>query len=180
MLLTLATPHTPVVLFDKQTHDFYTRYFVFCDLFLFCLLLQIGAGSKLETFIGVYFRHQALLILENVDICSLFLSDPSPIIVYPCQWLTDWLTHCCLVNLIDVTLACEDANSKVVNVVTVADEDRVGNNLLQISKLRFGQKANLLFRLWAQGLVKILKLKFRQDLKLELGPVFLLVFCRGY
>ena len=25
MLLTLATPHTPVVLFDKQTHDFYTR-----------------------------------------------------------------------------------------------------------------------------------------------------------
>ena len=92
MLLTLATPHTPVVLFDKQTHDFYTRYFVFCDLFLFCLLLQIGAGSKLETFIGVYFRHQALLILENVDICSLFLSDPSPIIVYPCHSLTDSLT----------------------------------------------------------------------------------------
>ena len=26
MLLTLATPYTPVVLFDKQTHDFYTRY----------------------------------------------------------------------------------------------------------------------------------------------------------
>ena len=67
--------------------------------------------------------------------------------------------------MIDVTLACEDANSKLVNVVTVADEDRVGNNLLQISKLRFGQKAKLLFR--AQGLVKILKLKFRQDLQLE-------------
>ena len=60
-----------------------------------------------------------------------------------------------------MTLACEDANSKLVDVVTVADEDRVGNNLLQISKLRFGQKAILLFR--AQGLVKILKLKFRQD-----------------
>ena len=27
-----------------------------------------------------------------------------------------WLTHCCLVNLIDVTLACEDANSKFVEV----------------------------------------------------------------
>ena len=37
--------------------------------------------------------------------------------------------------MIDVTLACEDANSKLVDVVTVADEDRVGNNLL----LRFGQ-----------------------------------------
>ena len=43
-----------------------------------------------------------------------------------------------------MTLACEDANSKLVEVDTVADvddEDRVGNNLLQISKLRFGQKA---------------------------------------
>ena len=49
------------------------------------------------------------------------LSDPSPIIVYPCQWLTDWLTHCCLVNLIDVTLACEEAKSKLVEVVTAAE-----------------------------------------------------------
>ena len=54
--------------------------------------------------------------------------------------LTDSLTHC-LVNLIDVTLACEDANSKLVDVVTVADEDHVSNNLLQISKLRFGKNA---------------------------------------
>ena len=79
-----------------------------------------------------------------------FLSDPSPIIVYACHSLTDSLTHCCLVNLIDVTLACEDTNSKLFDVVTVADvddEDRVGNSLLQISKLRFGQKAKLLFRL---------------------------------
>ena len=78
---------------------------------------------------------------------SRFLSDPSPIIVYPCHSLTDSLTDCCLVNFINVTLACEDANSKLVNVVTVADDDLVGNNLLQIWKLRFGQKANLLFRL---------------------------------
>ena len=42
-----------------------------------------------------------------------------------------------------MTLSCEDANSKLVEVVTVADddEDRVGNSLLQISKLRFGHKA---------------------------------------
>ena len=58
--------------------------------------------------------------------------------------LTDSLTHC-LVNLIDVTLACEDANSKLVDAVTVADEDDVSNNLLQISKLCFGKKAKLLF-----------------------------------
>ena len=33
--------------------------------------------------------------------------------------------------------------------VSVDDEDRVGNNLLQIWKLRFGHKAKLLFRLSA-------------------------------
>ena len=44
--------------------------------------------------------------------------------------LTHSLTDCRLVNLIDVTLACEDAISKLVDVV--ADEDRVGNSLLQI------------------------------------------------
>ena len=60
--------------------------------------------------------------------------------------VTHSLTHS-HTNLIDVTLACEDANSKLVIVVTVADDDLVGNNLLQIWKLRFGQKANLLFRL---------------------------------
>ena len=37
-----------------------------------------------------------------------------------------------------------------------------------------------MFRLWAQGLVKILKLKFRQDLQLGSGQFFLLMFCRGY
>ena len=42
-----------------------------------------------------------------------------------------------------MTLACGDTNSKFVEVVTVAvgDEDRVGNSLLQIGKLRFGHKA---------------------------------------
>ena len=38
-------------------------------------------------------------------------------------------------------MACEDANSKLVESVT--HEDCVGNNLLQIRKLRFGQKAQL-------------------------------------
>ena len=64
--------------------------------------------------------------------------------------LTDSLTDCCLVNLIDVTLACEDGNSKLVEVVTVVDvddEDRVGNHLLQIWKLRIGHKAKLLAQL---------------------------------
>ena len=49
-----------------------------------------------------------------------------------------------------MTLACKDANSKLVEVVTVADvddEESVGNSLLQIWKRRFGHKVKLLFRL---------------------------------
>ena len=48
-----------------------------------------------------------------------------------------------------MTLTCEDANSKLVEVVTVADVeavDHVGNSLL-IWELTFGYKAKLLFRL---------------------------------
>ena len=63
---------------------------------------------------------------------------------------TDCVRPSCFVDLIDVTLACEDANSKLVEVVIVADvddEDRVGNNLLQNWKLTSGPKAKLLFKL---------------------------------
>ena len=66
-----------------------------------------------------------------------------------------------------MTLACEHAYPKLVEVVTVADvsdEDCVGNSLLQIWKLRFGHIAKLLLRLCAQGFVNILNLKFMQDL----------------
>ena len=60
--------------------------------------------------------------------------------------VTNSLPNSCLVNLIDMTLACEDANSKLVDVVSVAyvdnsklvevvtvadvdDKDRAGNSL---------------------------------------------------
>ena len=74
-----------------------------------------------------------------------------------------------------MTPACEDAHSKLVEAVTVAgvsDEDPVGNSLLQIWKVRFGHKAKLLFGLSALGLVRSLKLKFRQDFEAEVWSVF--------
>ena len=43
-----------------------------------------------------------------------------------------------------MTFVCEDANLRLVEVVAVADvdaEDRAGNSLLQIRKLRFGHRA---------------------------------------
>ena len=63
---------------------------------------------------------------------------------------THSLTNSCSVNLIDLTLACEDDNSKLVEVVSVAhvdDEKCVGNSLMQIRKVRFGRKVKFLFRL---------------------------------
>ena len=45
------------------------------------------------------------------------------------------LSHFCLVNLTNVTLACEDTNSKLVDIVTVAnvdDEDCIGNSLCRL------------------------------------------------
>ena len=44
-----------------------------------------------------------------------------------------------------MTLACEDVNSKLVEVVTAAnvdDEKRFDDSFMQIWKLKFGHKAN--------------------------------------
>ena len=49
------------------------------------------------------------------------------------------LTPCRLVDLIDVTQACEDANSKLFEVVTVADVD-VGVN--ELGKVKLVLRAN--------------------------------------
>ena len=57
---------------------------------------------------------------------------------WQCSSVTHSLTDCSLVNLIDVTLACEDAYSILVEVFTVAgvdDEDSV-SSLLQICRVR--------------------------------------------
>ena len=49
-----------------------------------------------------------------------------------------------------MTLTCEDDNSKLVEVVTVAnvdDEKRVDNSLVQNLKVKFCHKVKFLFRL---------------------------------
>ena len=68
--------------------------------------------------------------------------------------LTHWLTHSCLVNLIDMILACKDANSKLVDIVTIAEEDRVGINFC-----RFRSPG----KMWSW-----------------MAIFFLLMFCRSY
>ena len=46
-----------------------------------------------------------------------------------------------------MTVACNDVNSILVEVVTVDAEKHNDNSLVQIWKLKFGDKANFLFRL---------------------------------
>ena len=67
----------------------------------------------------------------------------------------------------------QNLSTRFGNDFEVEVQDHVGNSLLQIWELMFGPKTKL-FRLRAQGLVKILKLKFRQDF--EAG--FCSAFCR--
>ena len=62
-----------------------------------------------------------------------------------------------------MTLACEDAYSKLEVVTGVGDEDCVGNSLMQIWKLRFAHKS-------LSTLVKILN--FRRDFEAEVWSVF--------
>ena len=62
-----------------------------------------------------------------------FLSEPSQSLAI---LVTNPLIHCCLVDLNDVTLACEDANSKLVEVATVADVEL--RNVLTMVWCRFG------------------------------------------
>ena len=83
-----------------------------------------------------------------------------------------------------MALACEDANSKLVEVVNVAnvdDEDHVGNSLLHTWELRLGNKAKLV--------VQTFSTRFRQGSEVEVQAGFLswslvnilpLMFCRGY
>ena len=54
--------------------------------------------------------------------------------------LTNWLTHSFLVDSTEVTLAFEDANSKLLDVVSVADDDKecFDNSLVEILNLMSG------------------------------------------
>ena len=97
------------------------------------------------------------------------------VIGYPCHSLTDWLPNSLLFSWLDWCAPgmwrCQLKTCWGCYCCWC---------LVQIWKLKFGHKVKFLFRLRAQGLVKIFKLKLRQYLKLEFGQFFLLMFCRGY
>ena len=69
------------------------------------------------------------------------------------------VTDSCLIDLTDVTLAFENANSKFIDVFTVADvdaEERVDDSLVEILKRTYEG-------FWTLFWIVILNLKFGQD-----------------
>ena len=61
-----------------------------------------------------------------------------------------------------MTRTCEDANSRLVDVITVADVDaekRVHDSLVQIWKLKY--------RSYSQNFVQTLRTRFGQDFEVE-------------
>ena len=110
--------------------------------------------------------------------------------------LTHSLTNSCLVDFTDMTLAFEDANSKLLEVVSVADVQllMVRNvlttvwsrfwswGLVGILNLNFGHdidaetsvKTEICFwsRLWGRDLIQVLKRKFGQDFDAEFWSGF--------
>ena len=75
-----------------------------------------------------------------------------------------------------MTLAFEDANSKLLNVACVADldaEDRVEDSLVEVLNLKFGR--DLEPWLWSWKLVKILRYIFGQDIDADVWLSFKVV-----
>ena len=110
------------------------------------------------------------LTLWSVVPLAMFWTQVRSCIGYPCQWLT----HCCLEDLADVTLAFEDANSKRLAVADVDAEERVDDNLVKfwswgILNLVCGHniEAEVWSRCWSIFLVKTLRLRFGQAFEAE-------------
>ena len=99
------------------------------------------------TILASPFSNLGEIILASINTCP--------------QSLSTLVTHSLMLCRLDwCDLACENADSKLVEVVTVADVDAeiyFDNSLVEIWMLKFGHKAEFLSRLCAQSLVKILK-----------------------
>ena len=99
------------------------------ELFLQSTLASCLHSGDLTTFsavladvapLEVHINYQLIIVQKMSFILGIIIIGPESDHCLPLS-LTDSLTHSCLVNFIDVTLVCEDANSKLVEVVTVAD-----------------------------------------------------------
>ena len=106
-----------------RNHDFIRLFFNHVDTYSKWKLIFHISFKKFEK------TTKFKLGRENGPKCVIslkkfqLLSDLSPIMEYPCQYLIDSLTDSCLVDLTYVTLAFEDTTSKVLDADSFADVD---------------------------------------------------------
>ena len=149
-----------------------------------CVSIQL---SRLEELRLVY-SFGCCLIQVNFAGSALFLTDPSPIIVYPCHSLTDWLSNvvktwlmwpmptqlktcwCCYCCWCWWWRPCWQLCGRDF------DADYCsrywGWDLVKILKLMFSWyfEAEVWSSFWNWSWVKILRLKFGQDFEAKFGP----------
>ena len=90
----------------------FSRWFPHCEVSFFLeTSLHFELGGIQKNFSLTYFFQ------VNIN-RHIVLLDRCPIIVYPCR-VTDWLTHSCLEELTDVTLACEDARRSHQSILKI-------------------------------------------------------------
>ena len=85
-----------------------------------------------------YFYHY--IIQKGGDLKGIFIGPESDhwLCMSVTPSLTHSLTHCCLVNLIDVTLACEDDNSNLLRLLLLLML-MMRNVLVVVMKFNLGQ-----------------------------------------
>ena len=116
-------------------------------------LFTAGCWSKMkyESSIWLKFRRMKLQnhsFLKWQNRQYSFLSDSSPIIVYPCYELTNWLLFSRLDWCDSGLWRCQLKTCGVVSIADVDAEECVNNSLVKILKLRFGKDFEPI--LWSQ------------------------------
>ena len=96
----------------------------------------------------------------------VFLSDPSPIIGYACQWLPNWLLFSKLDRCDPGVWRCQ---------LKTDDEDHVSNSLLQIWELMFGP-SDFEHKGWS----RFWSWRSARFWNWNLFSILPLMFCRGY
>ena len=129
--------------------NFYTITLSWYQWFETTTALFIGRESDHWECLSLTHRLTHWLPLSKLDLC-----DPG---VWRCLLKTCWGCYCCWYKW---------WGSCMQQFVTDLEAE-------------FGHKAELLFKLWAQGLVKILKLKFRWNISWSLISILLLMFGWG-
>ena len=87
----LGWPHPPLPSGPSKTVCSDIEWWRRSTFHLVCQSLGF-VSDQIQWNVGKSIRYILLLIKDDIPETKYFLSDPSPIIGYACQWFTDWLS----------------------------------------------------------------------------------------